>query len=374
LAFILLGGLKLFGLYNSSQAPSSTGFSGEVRLMSLAGIFDRALVVRKKIYTESQTLAAMPATAFSFVVTKKIVFPPPGSSDETALSTSQPPVPTAGETAPAKTVSSDNSAADGLPPPSDSFSLDGPWQGSDLISRLTNEAEVSSSITSASAPATNGASRPEDPARRAAFVSAVLDRDAVFPEIAPLSNWTADTGSDAAGQPQEREQPAPISPSVSGSSAAAISKRTPSFPFSLQLSSCRSLRNAQNAAADYRKLGMEPFIVNVYLKNFGGTWWRVLFGHYSSTQEALQAKKNLKLSDAIVKRTRFANLIHEYETQELTIEMKNRLESLGFSAYTIESADHGYRLFVGAYTRKSQAEKQAHELLAKGIVCRVVDR
>jgi hypothetical protein len=91
-------------------------------------------------------------------------------------------------------------------------------------------------------------------------------------------------------------------------------------------------------------------------------------------EEALQAKKELKLSDAIVKRTRFANFIREYETRELTIEMKNRLEALGFSTYTVEYADHGYRLFVGAFTRKSQAEEQALELQTKGIMCRVVDR
>ena len=97
-------------------------------------------------------------------------------------------------------------------------------------------------------------------------------------------------------------------------------------------------------------------------------------GQYSSVEEALQAKKELKLSDAIVKRTRFANLIREFETRELTIEMKNRLETLGFSAYTVEYANHGYRVFVGAFTRKSQAEKQALELQTKGIMCRVVDR
>jgi cell division protein FtsN len=201
-------------------------------------------------------------------------------------------------------------------------------------------------------------------------VSAVLDRAAVSPDIAHASNWTTDTDPPSGNQPQEREVPLPIS----ASKPAAISKQTPSLPFSLQLSSCRSFKNAQNAAADFRKMGLDPFIVNVYLKNHGGSWWRVLSGQYSSVKEALQAKKELKLSEAIVKRTRFANLIREDETRELTIEMKNRLETIGFSAYTVENADRGYRLFVGAFTRKSQAEKQALELQTKGIMCRVVAR
>ena len=233
-----------------------------------------------------------------------------------------------------------------------------------------NEADASPSFASASAPITDAASPFADPPREAAFVSAVLDHVTISPEIVHASTWTANTGSSSGDRPEVQEAPTPISASKS----VTISKQTPSLPYSLQVSSCRSLENARNAAADFRKKGLDPFIVNVYLKNHGGSWWRVLSGQYASVKEALEAKKELKLSDAIVKRTRFATLIHEYETRELTIEMKNRLETLGFSAYTVEYANHGYRVFVGAFTRKSQAEKQALELQTKGIMCRVVDR
>jgi septal ring-binding cell division protein DamX len=338
--------------------------------MSLTGLSARPLVVRKKIYTEPPTLPALPATAFSFVVTKKIVPTPSGSLDETALSTSQTPVPMSSGMTPAKTASQKISTSDKRPHSSAILSFTDRWQESALISGLMSEADASPSFDSASAPPTDAASPAADPPRKAAAVSAVLDRVAVSPATLPASNWTADAGSPSGDQPQEREAATPISVSKT----AAISKQTPSLPYSLQLSSCRSLENAQNAAADFRKMGLDPFIVNVYLKNHGGSWWRVLSGQYSSVEEALQAKKELKLSDAIVKRTRFANFIREYETRELTIEMKNRLEALGFSTYTVEYADHGYRLFVGAFTRKSQAEEQALELQTKGIMCRVVDR
>ncbi|MEN8808149.1 MAG: SPOR domain-containing protein, partial [Desulfobacterales bacterium] len=323
--------------------------------MSLTGFSTRPLVVRKKIYTEHQILPALPATAFSFVVIKKIVPPRSGSLDETALSTPQTPVPMTSGMAPAKPASQYNSTADKLPLSSVPLSFTGPWQESALISRLMSEADASASFSSASAPTADTAAPSADPLREAAFVSAVLDRVAVSPEIVTASNWTADTGPPSGGQPQEREAPTPISASKS----VAISKQTPSLPYSLQLSSCRSLKNAQNAAADFRKMGLDPFIVNVFLKNHGGSWWRVLTGQYSSVEKALQAKKELKLSDAIVKRTRFANLIREYKTRELTLEMRNRLETLGFSAYTVKYDDHGYRLLVGAFTRKSQADKQA---------------
>jgi len=370
LTFMLINGLKLFGLHDNSHTALPTQFSGDVRLMSLSGFSTRPFVIRKKIYLEPQILPVLPATALSFVITKKIVLPPSGALDETALSTSQTPAPMASGTAPDKTYSQNNSAADRLPLPSTSLSFTGPWPESDLVSRLLDEAGASPSFVSASSPTSDAASPPADPSREAAFVSAVLDRVAVSPEIAPASNRTADTGSLSADQPQEKEAPRP----VSASKSAAIYKRSPSLPYSLQLSSCRSLKNAQNAAADFRKMGLDPFIVNVYLKKHGGYWWRVLSGQYSSMEDALQAKKDHKLSGAIVKRTRFANLIRDYETQELTIEMKNRLETLGFSAYTVGYGDRDYRLFVGAFTRKSQAEDQALELQTKGIMCRVVDR
>jgi cell division protein FtsN len=367
---MLIGGLKLFGLQANTHTPLPTRVSGEVRLMSLTGFSTRPFVIRKKIYAEPQILPALPATAFSFVVTKKIVPPPSGSLDETALSAPQTSVPMTSGTAPAKTASQNNSTADKLPLSSVPLSSTDPWQESALISRLMSEANASPSFSSASAPTDDAAAPSADPPREAAFVSAVLDRVAVSPEIVTASNRTADTASPYGDQPLEREAPTPISASKS----AAISKQTPSLPYSLQLSSCRSFKNAQNAASDFRKMGLDPFIVNVYLKNHGGSWWRVLTGQYSSLEKALLAKKALKLADAIVKRTRFANLIREYETRELTLEMKNRLETLGFSAYTVKYDDHGYRLFVGAFTRKSQADKQALELQTKGIMCRVVDR
>jgi cell division septation protein DedD len=370
LAITLMGSLRLFGLPDNSHTLLPTRLSGEVRLMSLTGSSARQLVVRRKIHAEPPILPALPATAFSIVVTKKIVPPPSHSVQETALSTPHAIVPMDSDRATAKTASPSNSAPEILPLPPASFWFNGLLQESALISQLMSQADASPSLASAGAPITEAVSSSVDPPREVAFVSAVLDRTGVSPQVVPASTWMGKTELPSDDQLREREAPTPISVSKS----VSISEQPPSLPYSLQLSSCRSLENARNAAADFRKRGLDPFIVNVYLKNHGGSWWRVLSGQYPSVEEALQAKKDLKLSDAIVKRTRFANLIREFETRELTIEMKNRLEDLGFSAYSVEYPDHVYRLFVGAFTRKSQAEEQALELQTKGVMCRVVDR
>jgi cell division septation protein DedD len=370
LAFMLIGGLNLFGLQDNSHMLLPTGLPGEVRLMSLTGSKARQLVVRRKIHAEPPILPALPAIAYSFIVTKKILPPPSDSLDQTTLSTTHAIMPMTSGIATAKTTSQNNSAAEILSLPSVSSAFNGQLRKSALLSRLMNEADASPSLASASAPITDAASPSAGPPREAALMSAVLDRVTVSPEIVPASTWTANTELPSGNQLQERVAPTPISALKS----VTIFKQPPTLPYSLQLSSCRSLENARNAAADFRKRGLDPFIVNVYLKNHGGSWWRVLSGQYSSVEEALSAKNELKLSDAIVKRTRFANLIRKYETRELMIEMKNRLENLGFSAYSVEDPNRGHRLFVGAFTRKSQAEKQALELQTKGIVCRVVAR
>ena len=370
LAIIVIGGLNLFDLQDRSHTLLPTQLSGKVRLMSLTGSSDRRLVVRRKINAEPPILPALPAIAYSFVVAKKIVLPPSGSLHETALSTSQTPVPMTSDMTAADTASQNISAAEILSPPTASLSLHGPWRESAFIGRLMNEAAASAFLASVSSPIANATSPSADPPRDAAFMSATLDRVTVSPQLVPASTGAADTELPSAHQLSEREASTPITASES----VTLSKQPPSLPYSLQLSSCRSLENARNAAADFRRKGLDPFIVNVYLKHHGGSWWRVLFGQYSSVDEALQAKKELFLSNAVVKRTRFANLIREYETRELTLEMKNRLETLGFSAYSVAEPNHGYRLFVGAFTRRSQAEKQALMLQTRGIMSRVVAR
>ncbi len=367
LAVVLVGSLQHLGLRHFSDTPPPPRFSGEVRLMSFTGFSARPVVVRKKIDLEQPTLSA---TAFSFVVTRKIVPAPFGSSSATTSSPVQLPAPMTRAPAPENTVSPNKPVADALPLPAVPFPFAYRWRESNLISRLGDETDASRSLSIAAAP-TSAAASPSGPLlQETAAVSAVRDRPGISPMIEPASKRTTDTGSASDDRPQIKE-----APSARPSPEPAVdSGPIPALPFSLQLSSCRSLKNAQNAVFDFRKMGLEPFIAKVYLANHGGCWWRVLSGQYASAEAALRAKRALGVSTAIVKRTRFATLIGEYPTQDLTAEIQNHLENLGFSAYSVKNPDRGFRLFVGAFTRKGQAEEQAVELRAKGMVCRVVTR
>ena len=148
----------------------------------------------------------------------------------------------------------------------------------------------------------------------------------------------------------------------------------PPLPYSLQLCSCRAVESAQNSLADYKNKGLDAYLVKVRLDGDGGTWWRVFTGQYKTLDDALAAKKTFGLSDAIAKKTPFANLIGEYASLAQTHTEQERLSALGVSSYVLESPNNAFRLFVGAYTRKTQAQRQAHELESMGWISQSVVR
>ncbi len=148
----------------------------------------------------------------------------------------------------------------------------------------------------------------------------------------------------------------------------------PPLPYSLQLCSCRAVESAQHSLAGFKKKGLDVYLVKVTLYGDGGTWWRVYTGQYATLDETLAAKKDLGLSDAIAKKTPFANLIGEYTSGDQTRAEQERLTVLGLFPYVLEDTDNVFRLFVGAYTRKTQAEQQALELESMGLISQAVAR
>ena len=149
---------------------------------------------------------------------------------------------------------------------------------------------------------------------------------------------------------------------------------SPPYPYTLQLSSCRNLKSAQSLMNDFRKSELDVYLAKIYLGEKGGTWWRVYTGQYHTLEDALDKKRELGLSEAIVKKTPYANLIGEYASMdELRIEQE-RIATLGLSSYVNETPNKTYRLLIGAYTRKRQAEQQALELKSMGLMSQSITR
>ncbi|MBW2411454.1 MAG: SPOR domain-containing protein [Deltaproteobacteria bacterium] len=164
----------------------------------------------------------------------------------------------------------------------------------------------------------------------------------------------------------------PVTPQPPTKKVVALPPDT-RHPYSIMLSSCRLPQSARKIVSDYKKAGLTPYIVKVKFKS-GDEWLRVLTGHYQTRREAIQAKKEHRLSGAIVKRTPYTNLIGIYTSRdEMQVELQ-RIKKLGYSPYPLKTPDGELKLVVGAFVTKKGAENQQAELQAKGIQSTVIIR
>ena len=355
LILVPVSGLHPVGLADPATDPSPAGFS------------DRPLIVCKKIGPSP----ALSAAAGSHVVSKKIEPLSAALKDAPASPGATAPA-RAGDPAPAAPTDVARTAADEWPLTAVFLHVLDRWRDTDLGGTPGLGAGATEPDFMASAKGDDAALSSDSPAGESPVVNALLTGNDFSGIPAAAAAATQTNGAAPAAETPPRTEPAPA---ARLSSVAAGTPDAPRLlPYSLQLSSCRSLKNARNAAADFRKKGLEPYLVNVNLRSRPGSWWRVMCGQYPSVEAARRARESLQLTQAIVKRTRFANLIGDYPDKDALLEVKNRLEAGGVSAYTVEDAAAGFRLYVGAFTRRHQAAEQAIDLRAGGLTCRVVLR
>jgi cell division septation protein DedD len=145
------------------------------------------------------------------------------------------------------------------------------------------------------------------------------------------------------------------------------------LPYSILLSSCRLPQSARKIVADYQKAGLAPYVVKVKYEN-GDVWLRVLAGQYPTRNEALRIKKINQLSDAIVKKTPYANLVGSFSTEDEAKDSLKRLRDTGYSAYVLKRAENRFQVVVGAFITREGAEKQKLELQSKGIPNEIIER
>ncbi|MCU0592219.1 MAG: SPOR domain-containing protein [Desulfobacterales bacterium] len=163
--------------------------------------------------------------------------------------------------------------------------------------------------------------------------------------------------------------PAKVEPSKSELTGASLRP----YPFSILLSSCKEKENALAAASRYRQTGLTSYIVRTDLGN-KGIWWRTLAGHYRTLAEAIQAKNKLKLSDAVVVKTPYANLIGQYGSEAEAAEAANRVAQKEVFPYMVKGPGPSFQLMAGAFPSQHAAEIHRRELDAKGVATRTVQR
>ncbi len=145
-----------------------------------------------------------------------------------------------------------------------------------------------------------------------------------------------------------------------------------SYPYSIRLGAFRTPGRAKKAVSLYRKKELSPYWVEVELGN--ETWYRVYAGHFEGPEQAEKFRKEHRLREALVKKTKYANLIDTYTSPDELEDKILSLKNLSLSPYVIKDHTGQSRLFVGTFVTKEGAEKQYHDLKVRGIQSQVVER
>ncbi len=156
---------------------------------------------------------------------------------------------------------------------------------------------------------------------------------------------------------------------------AAVPTQGPrqAHPYSVLLASCREPENAQAALSQYRRPGFSPYIVRTEVPK-KGVWWRTLMGSFKTLQEALAAINRLKLKDAVVVKTPYANLVGEFSSEKDAAQAAEQLNQKGLHPYPVNGSSDSVLLVVGGFATSQAAESYRQELEAKGVATQVVRR
>jgi len=171
----------------------------------------------------------------------------------------------------------------------------------------------------------------------------------------------------------QKAQPDDASKTIARKTETASLEQTSHQPYSILLSSCRLPQSARKIVTDYQKVGLSPYVAKVEFKN-GDVWLRVFAGHYQTREEALTAKQKHRLSEAVIKKTPYTNLIDTFSSEAEMKDSLQRLKGLGYSPYVLKRAENRFQLVVGAFITKEGAEKQKSELQSKGISNQIIQR
>jgi outer membrane biosynthesis protein TonB len=204
---------------------------------------------------------------------------------------------------------------------------------------------------------------PAAPAAEPAVIETEKTQAAAPPEPAPQPS--APLPDLVSAPPVKLEPPKPEKKPLTETGGA--------YPFSILLSSCKEKENALATLSGLRQPGLTPYIVQTDLGS-KGRWWRTLVGHYRTPGEAAQAKNALKLPNALVVKTPFANLLGQYGTEAEAGEAAARFAPKDIFPYTVKGPGNSFQLMAGAFEGQQAAAIYQRELEAKGISARVIQR
>ena len=190
---------------------------------------------------------------------------------------------------------------------------------------------------------------------------------------APATHTEATTSAPTDTPPRQAAGMQTQQPSNSESASAGTRESFPFHPFSLRSSSYQQQEKAFQEISEIKQLGLTPYLVKTELSDMGALW-RIYIGFYSTEEEAKKIKATYKLANASVQKTDYACQVAEFSSEMDGINLFEKLKQSGYFPYAIQKGRNLFRLYLGAYEKKSEAEALQQELQKKGIKSQVVKR
>jgi type II secretory pathway predicted ATPase ExeA/cell division septation protein DedD len=144
-------------------------------------------------------------------------------------------------------------------------------------------------------------------------------------------------------------------------------------PFSLRASSYQQQERAFEEISEIKQRGLTPYLVKADVGDLG-TLWRIYIGFYSTEEEAKKIKTTYKLVNASVQKTDYSCQVGEFSSEKDILIMFEKLKQAGYFPYAIQKDRNRFRLYIGAYEKKAEAEVLRQELDKKAINSQVVKR
>jgi capsular exopolysaccharide synthesis family protein len=172
---------------------------------------------------------------------------------------------------------------------------------------------------------------------------------------------------------QETRTPAPAARPAVEKKAAPAPVSQGEYPYSIYLSSLKTLDQAKRALSVYAAKGIQAYWVRVQFKE-KGEWYRIYAGYFRDRQEAESFAQARGISEKETLKTEYANLIGASSQPRDFDDKVKSISDLGYSSYTVKGNDGKLKLLVGAYVTEEAAEQQRQDLMARGIENRVIKR
>ncbi|MBW2614626.1 MAG: tetratricopeptide repeat protein [Deltaproteobacteria bacterium] len=158
----------------------------------------------------------------------------------------------------------------------------------------------------------------------------------------------------------------------------AVSKKPGTYPYTIQVASCKVHEMSNRIVTDLRKKGDYAFNSRVHIPG-KGDWTRIFIGFYENRKKAQKAVLELKKGEFrhayVVKKpyaVRVGSSFSDRELQKLAADLRSK----GYVAYSIkdQQGNENSRLLIGAFGTKKEAEGLTNKLQQQGFTTNVVLR